>query len=104
MPKRIQVIRDLISKAERNGESRIGSYDARYFEKEDIIVIQHYGTVIYRQEKGIINKLGGYSQSDGNAILTAMEYYGHRGYVSNNKKDEKLAVRKLDGWYFIPNN
>lgn len=101
MVKYNKTVSSVIQRAIRNGSAKSGSYEAFWYPKEKILVLQHYGTKIFQSEDGKIVRLGGYSQSDASAISTALKFAGYDYEVTNNKKRaSKLdVVSEMNGWY-----
>ena len=103
MPKTSQQIINMIEIARKNGVSKQGGYDARYFEEDRIFVLSHYGTKIIQINGTEVVKLGGYSTSDAAAISTVLGVYNYHYYVTNNPKHKNKSFGEMDGWLLIRN-
>lgn len=98
MTKYIEKVADVITKAVKNGSARNQPYEAKY--RENNLQLFHYGTLIFESQNGQIVRLGGYSESDKNAIGTAMQFLQTGKHITSSQSvAKKVASVQMDGWY-----
>lgn len=95
----LQNVTKLLRKARREGSAST-RYRAEYDSSTDTMSLYHYGTLIFRSRNRRVVALGGYSNSDRDAIASAMDVM-NTDYqrVSGAQNRPSWAENQIDGWW-----
>lgn len=93
MGKHIKKVAELVRKAMRNGKAKDGSY---YAEFNKGLKLYHYGSLILNTTNGL--QFGGYSNSDRDAIETALQVLGRPTTISRSQTVSRQHSKKKGNW------
>jgi hypothetical protein len=87
--------------ATQRGRGKSGSYEAMY--EDGVLTLYHYGALIaqYDYKVNKITTLGGYSNSDRDAINSFLMFVGSSASVSRAKSNAGKGYPTMSGWYII---
>lgn len=97
----VEKVRKVLYNATQKGMAKSGDYKAIY--QDRILALYHYDTLIAQNDfkTGKITQLGGYSNSDRDAINSFLYFVGSNNRVSRSKANAGKGYPTMAGWYII---
>ena len=103
MSKYIKKVEELIRRVRnsRKNVGKSGSYSVEVNDDRSGLQLFHYNTMIFYGQNGRIIDLGGWSNSDRDAINTALSVMEIPLYVSRSYSSKKIMVGENGVWYIL---
>jgi len=101
MPKTIKKVQEVVARAMKNGESKSHPYEGSY--NGSVFTLYHYGTPIlmFDPSDNRIIETGGWSNSDRDAIYSALAHFGYNAWVTGSERVAKKEGFEQMGSFHI---